>query len=135
MNPSRIFLAAFAAALVAVLACGSSSNSGAASPPPGGFPFMGPSCPPGTQANLTSQTGACAQCLESRCDQSCVVADCSDYYTCVCACQKGDSACQQKCATGKLTASCTSCFAGVEACYFQVCGAVCFGGVPDAGSG
>jgi hypothetical protein len=134
LSPSKIFLAALVAALVAVLACGSSSSN-SPSGGPGGFPFTGPSCPPGTQANLTSQTGACAQCIQSRCDQSCVVADCSAYYTCVCACPQGDSACQQKCSSSKLTASCTSCFAGIEACFFQVCGAVCFGGLLDAGSG
>ena len=135
MRPSRTFLAVVGAGLAIVLACGGSNSSGGSPAPGGGFPFSGPSCPPGTQANLTAPSGACAQCYASRCEQSCVVDDCSAYYTCVCACSQGDSACQQQCTTGKLNAACASCFAGIEACFFQVCGAACFGGPVDAGSG
>jgi hypothetical protein len=117
----------------AVLACGSSSSS-APSGGSNGFPFSGPSCPPGTQATLTQPTGACAQCVAGSCTETCVLADCSDYYKCVCACAQGDTSCQQGC-TGKLSASCTSCITSVEACFFQKCGTACLGGLLDAGPG
>jgi hypothetical protein len=134
VTPTKLFPAAVVVGLVALLACGGSSNNSGAGGAPGPFPFTGPSCPPGTQATLMQQTGACEQCLESHCDQSCVVADCSDYATCACACAKGDTSCQQGC-SGKLTTTCASCFAGIEACLLQSCAATCYGGLLDAGQG
>jgi hypothetical protein len=134
VNLARTFLAVVVVAAVGVLACGGSSSSNGPSGGSNGFPYTGPSCPPGTQATLTQQTGACGQCVESQCNQPCVVTDCSPYYTCVCGCAKSDTSCQQGC-TGKLTASCASCFASVEACFFQACGSVCVGVPLDAGPG
>jgi hypothetical protein len=121
----------FAAATTALaVACGSGSSSSSQN---GSFPFSGPSCPPGTQATGGQATGACASCLESQCSESCVVADCSAYFTCACACNPGDATCAQGC-IGKNSQACQSCLGGIAACLLQTCGNACFGGFLDGGS-
>jgi hypothetical protein len=123
----------FAAVLVTVaaIACGGGSSS-TSSGSGGGFPFTGPSCPPGTQPTGMRGSPACTQCVESQCPSGCVASDCSDYFTCSCACNPTDTACAQGCFP-KMTSACEVCIAGIDACLFQSCSGTCLSGIADGG--
>jgi hypothetical protein len=131
MAASRIFVPAILVTLAAI-ACGGGTSSSSSSSG-GGFPFSGPSCPPGTTQPTGMQgSPACTQCVQTQCSTGCLASDCSAYFTCSCACNPNDSACAQGCIP-KLAPACQTCLAGIEGCLFQTCGGACLGGVFDGG--
>jgi hypothetical protein len=122
--------AAWAAVLLApLLACSGGGKVNAVATDGGGdgpastagsFPFSGPTCT-GPAYNL-----ACWQCVQRTCPatETCLTADCNEFFTCYCSCALGDTGCQQSC-EGALSMTCQACAQSVTNCQKQSCPSYC----------
>ncbi len=88
----------------------------------GVFPFNGPGCPagpPGTERNVP-----CGDCAIDACSGQlgCFRSECSDFYTCACACQLNDITCQNAC---PLSTACQACIGTARMCSDQASAGTC----------
>lgn len=91
------------------------------------FPYSGPSC------NGPSFSNACYGCAESACGGTvgCLDRDCSDFFSCFCACAVGDSTCAAGCQQSHFSPACQTCVESITACEQKACNPQCMTGNPE----
>jgi hypothetical protein len=107
-----LFVGAFAACKGSSVSPGSDGGSGSS------FPYSGPSC------SGAAYGDTCWSCAEANCAPGCLANDCSNYFSCYCACGGGDAQCAQECAA-QVSPACTTCLENIGTCETQSCQSAC----------